>query len=79
MSWSNVVVASVEGYSKLPSRLSYVDTGETRELVIDVHTGPNSMGDDNVPGFSYRVAYLGPAPSSVRRVRHDAHHDRRHA
>jgi hypothetical protein len=42
---------------------SYVDTDDAGTITVDVFADHNPMGEEDLPGFRYRVEYLGPAPS----------------
>lgn len=42
---------------------SYVDSDDTGTITVDVFPDHNPMGDEDLPGFRYRVEYLGRAPS----------------
>jgi len=42
---------------------SYVDTYDDGTITVDVYPHHNLMGDEDLPGFRYRVEYVGHAPN----------------
>ncbi|WP_372672725.1 hypothetical protein [Amycolatopsis kentuckyensis] len=44
---------------------SYVDTDEPGTIIVEVLPDTNPMSGAAVPGFRYRVEYLGPALSAT--------------